>query len=234
MKQHGISFNHCPKHEGKESPNSYIILNANGSRTILHTNLGLPELTFEDFQQIENIFNYSWIHFEGRPAIEEIQKMLQHLNNKPGNKPGISLEMEKLKRNYDPLLPYVNVIFVSKEYAQSLGFKSKLDLVQGLESKKKLKSDLRIICAWGEEGAAGKDSDGSIIDVPAFQPPNGDVIDTIGAGDTFNATVVSCLSQHKSLKEALTVGCQVAGTKVGQVGFKNLKDTFHHLIFSTM
>ena len=231
LKQHGISFNRCPKHEGKDSPNSYIILNANGSRTIMHTNLGLPELTFEDFQKVEDIFKYSWIHFEGRPAITEIHKMLQYLNNFE-NKPGISLEMEKLNRNYDPLLPYVNVIFVSKEYAQSLGFKSKLDLVQGLERQKKLKSDLRIICAWGEEGAAGKDSDGSIIDVSAFQPPNGVVIDTIGAGDTFNAAVVSCLSQHKSLKEALTVGCQVAGTKIGQVGFKHLNQ--FHSIFSTM
>ena len=93
----------------------------------MHTNLGLPELTFEDFQKVEDIFKYSWIHFEGRPAITEIHKMLQYLNNFE-NKPGISLEMEKLNRNYDPLLPYVNVIFVSKEYAQSLGFKSKLDL----------------------------------------------------------------------------------------------------------
>ena len=226
LKQHGISFNRCPKHEGKDSPNSYIILNANGSRTIMHTNLGLPELTFEDFQKVEDIFKYSWIHFEGRPAIGEIQKMLQYISNlQIQDKPGISLEMEKLNRNYDTLLPFVNVIFVSKEFAQSLGFKSKLALVEGLGTLKKLKTELKIICAWGEEGAAGRDSDGTIIDVPAHKPPNG-VIDTIGAGDTFNASVVSCLSQKKSLKEALTVGCKVAGTKVGQVGFKNLKDAF--------
>ena len=232
LKEHGITFNQCPKQEGHKSPNSYIILNATGTRTILHTNLGLPELTYEDFQKVD-VSKYSWIHFEGRPAIGEIQKMLQYISNlQIQDKPGISLEMEKLNRNYDPLLQFVDVIFVSKEYAQSLGFKSKLALVEGLGIMKKLKTDLQIICAWGEEGAAGKDSDGTIIDVPAHKPPNG-VIDTIGAGDTFNASVVSCLSQKKSLKEALTVGCKVAGTKVGQVGFKNLKDAFQST-FSTM
>ena len=40
--------------------------------------------------------------------------------------PKISLEMEKLNRIYDPLLPLVDVIFVSKEYALSKNFKNKV------------------------------------------------------------------------------------------------------------
>ena len=226
LKKHKIEFQQCPKHQNSKSPNSYIILNANtGSRTILHTNLGLPELTFQDFKLID-VTKYSWIHFEGRPKIDEIEKMLNHIQNmNTGNKPGISLEMEKLNRNYDPLLPYVDTIFVSKEYAKHLGFNSKLDLVQNLGKVKNLKSNLQIICAWGESGAAGKDFDGKIYDIPVYNPPNG-VKDTIGAGDTFNATVVACLSQKKSLKQSLTIGCRVAGTKVGQMGYGGLKDTF--------
>ena len=42
------------------------------------------------------------------------------------NRPKISLEMEKLNRIYDPLLPLVDVIFVSKEYALSKNFKNKV------------------------------------------------------------------------------------------------------------
>lgn len=53
------------------------------------------------------------------------------------------------------------------------------------------------------------------------------VIDTIGAGDTFNATVVACLSQGKTLTQSLDTGCKVAGAKVGQVGFNGLKTVFH-------
>ena len=54
-------------------------------------------------------------------------------------------------------------------------------------------------------------------------------MDTIGAGDTFNATVIASLSLGHSLKEALTIGCKVAGTKVGQFGFCNLKKVFYDL-----
>ena len=83
-----------------------------------------------------------------------------------------------------------------------------------------------VICAWGDKGAAARDVNGDIIKVGAFHPPNG-VIDTIGAGDTFNATVVACLSQEKSLKTALKTACNVAGVKVGQIGFKDLDVPFN-------
>ena len=45
-------------------------------------------------------------------------------------RPKISLEMEKLNRIYDPLLSLVDVIFFSKEYALSKGYKNKTEFVQ--------------------------------------------------------------------------------------------------------
>ena len=38
-----------------------------------------------------------------------------------GDRPRISLEIEKLGRNYSPILPYVDLVFVSKEYVISKG-----------------------------------------------------------------------------------------------------------------
>ena len=92
------------------SPNSFIILNS-GTRTILHTNLGLPELTESDFESVQ-VSDYAWIHFEGRPNLVEVKKMLQLVKGSGSALTKTSLEMEKLGRNYDPLLPYVDVIFV--------------------------------------------------------------------------------------------------------------------------
>merc|ERR1719491_2220675 len=84
-------------------------------------------------------------------------------------------------------------------------FKNKTEFVQ------KFQPDLNclVVCAWGDQGAAGRDLEGKIIDISAYKPTSG-VIDTIGAGDTFNATVVACLSQGKNLAQSLDIGCKVA------------------------
>ena len=92
-----------------------------GTRTILHTNLGLPELKLENFKKINNKINeFGWIHFEGRPNLDQILLLIKEILKCP-NRPKISFEMEKLGRNYDFILPFVDVMFISKEYAQSLG-----------------------------------------------------------------------------------------------------------------
>lgn len=52
-----------------------------------------------------------------------------------------------------------------------------------------------IICAWAEEGAIARTPCGAIVQSPAFPPHK--VIDTLGAGDTFNAAVLYYLNKSK-------------------------------------
>lgn len=78
-----------------------------------------------------------------------------------------------------------------------------------------------VICAWGEDGAIAGTSDGQTYISPIFPPER--VIDTLAAGDTFNAATIFALSSNKSLEEAITFGCQVAGAKCGMKGFTELK-----------
>ena len=81
-------------------------------------------MKLNDFvENIKNTSDYKWIHFEGRPNIIEIKKILEFIHGHCDKRPKISLEIEKLNRNYDSLLPLVDVIFVSKEYALSKGKK---------------------------------------------------------------------------------------------------------------
>jgi len=52
-----------------------------------------------------------------------------------------------------------------------------------------------IICAWAEEGAIARTPCGLIVQSPAFPPQK--VIDTLGAGDTFNAAALYYLNKSK-------------------------------------
>ena len=78
-----------------------------------------------------------------------------------------------------------------------------------------------VICAWGEDGAAGITKGGSVVSSKVFPPQS--LVDTIGAGDTFNAATILALCERKSLQEAITFGCRVAGAKCGIMGFQELK-----------
>lgn len=50
------------------------------------------------------------------------------------------------------------------------------------------------------------------------------VVDTLGAGDTFNAGVISRLYKGDGLSEAIRFGCWLAGKKCEKVGLKCVKD----------
>ena len=77
----------------------------------------------------------------------------------------------------------------------------------------------QVVCAWGELGAwAIDEANGKVLHSTAYPPSI--IKDTLGAGDTFNAGVIHYLSQDRSLLEAITHGCKVAGFKIGNQGFR--------------
>lgn len=48
-------------------------------------------------------------------------------------------------------------------------------------------------------------------------------MDTLGAGDTFNAGLIHSLSIGKTIQESLDFACKLAGTKCGMIGYEGLK-----------
>lgn len=66
----------------------------------------------------------------------------------------------------------------------------------------------------------GVSKDGKIVQSIAYTPA--EIVDTLGAGDTFVAAALSLLVKGHSLQDAITFGCKLAGAKIGIEGLKNL------------
>lgn len=203
-------------------PISTVIVNeASGSRTILHAYRNLPDVSAMDFEKVD-LTRFKWIHIEGRNASEQV-KMLQRIEQHnarqpPGQKIRVSVEVEKPREELFQLFGYGDVVFVSKDVAKHLGFQSSVEALRGLYNR--VRKGATLICAWAEKGANALGPDGQLLHSDAFPPPR--VVDTLGAGDTFNASVIFSLSQGKSMQEALRFGCQVAGKKCGLQGFDGI------------
>ena len=76
-----------------------------------------------------------------------------------------------------------------------------------------------IVCAWGADGAA-TGINGQCFSQDAFQP--GCIVDTLGAGDTFNAAFIYGRLNAMDVQKTLQFACYVAGHKVGQKGFQGI------------
>lgn len=198
-----------------------IVNNANGSRTIILYDTNLPDVSAKDFEKVD-LTRFKWIHIEGRNASEQV-KMLQRIEEYNARQPlpqkvRVSVEIEKPREELFQLFGYGEVVFVSKDVAKHLGFRSAGEALKGLYSR--VKKGATLICAWAEEGADALGPDGQLLHSDAFPPPR--VVDTLGAGDTFNASVIFSLSKGNSMQEALRFGCQVAGKKCGLQGFDGI------------
>lgn len=207
-----ISTEHTQKFIKGRTPTSYVTINAqNGHRTIVHYR-DLPEISFDFFAKIE-IEEYDWLHFEGRntsqlPGMLNIAKTF--LTHQP-----ISLEVEKPREGIETLFSSVNLLIFSHHYAKAKGFENGQALLESLST-----NDVNMVCTWGEQGVWFKPINAPIEHIQA-QVVN-TVIDTLGAGDTFNAGLIHSLIEKNSLKEAVIFANKLAAQKCQQPGLDNL------------
>jgi ketohexokinase len=152
------------------------------------------------------------VHFEGR-NVGEVEHMMHFARQ---HKPGlfVSLELEKLRDNIDALYPLADLLICSRHFAQQLGHTESQAFLSWMRQRA---SQACIIAAWGEQGAYGLGARDELCHAPAEPPLR--IVDTLGAGDTFNAAVIDAALRKTSMRELLRTACNLAGKKCGHCGF---------------
>jgi len=219
----------------QEAASSYIIQSeAQRSRTIVSIN-ELQEMQVSEFCQkvhefagtnAGQVWGKAWFHFEGR--IPEVTHSCVKFLRKDFLRFRISVECEKPERTeMAEAAKLADVVFYSKLWAERNGF---TDARSFLEAQSASKQDGRMLCCtWGSGGAMAvkKGIVESWAEVKAWQPQKDEsteVVDTIGAGDTFIAGMLFALNNHDewTLQRKLEFANELAGRKVLQEGFGNL------------
>ena len=214
LANHRIDASAVQMISGGKVPTSYITLSERtGSRTIVHYR-DLPEYDFERFCEID-LNTFDWVHFEGR-NIEATQLMLERLKRLRPELP-CSLEVEKPRPGIEQLFPYPDLLLFSKVYARARNFQRAEGL---LEAVRRQAPKGQLVCAWGEGGAYARDRDERVYHAPAFPPLR--LVDTLGAGDVFNAGMLHGLVRNRPLELTMIEAARLAGRKCGQQGLENL------------
>ncbi|ESO83209.1 hypothetical protein LOTGIDRAFT_204853 [Lottia gigantea] len=229
LQKYSINTDHCVLTEGKEVPIATVLLSRHtGSSTVLYTLKDLPELKEEDFTDIlQNLHQYCWIHFEGRPNVECIIMVLdriQKLESKHNIVTSVGLDNPDHITNIEGLVNKVDYLFISKYYATKNGFKDKNSTVQHFSTL--VKKDATVICKWGNEGAAAKRDGNDILDVTGEKIDNSKIVDSLGVGDTFVAAFIDSILESKSLQQSLASANFIAAKKLtikGYSGVANFK-----------
>ncbi|XP_031634393.1 ketohexokinase-like [Contarinia nasturtii] len=218
----GIVIDHCVYHTTPIAPFSSVILNEiNGSRTIIHSNPNMPILSADDFSKIP-YERYKWIHFEARNVHETkrmIDSIVQWNAEHPDQRITISVELENRTEKNLPLVADADYVYLSKDFAEIMGWMSKEVAIHNL--RKYVKKEAKLVVPWGIEGAIAVDNE-SDTHFSAMARPPAKVVDTLGAGDTFVASTLYALSNGIPLQDSIDFGCRIAGKKVGFYGYDNI------------
>ena len=219
----------------EEAASSYIIQSEeNRSRTIVSINK-LAEMQASEFSRQVHKFatmdskrgwNEAWFHFEGR--IPEVTRSCVEFLRKDFPRFKISVECEKPERTeMTAVAKYADAVFYSKLWAEKNGYTDARGFLEAQRDSTRYGAIL--CCTWGSGGAVAvqKGSEEAWADVKAWKAHEGEtteVVDTIGAGDTFIAGMLFALNKHGEwpLQQKLEFANELAGRKVLQEGFSNL------------
>lgn len=206
-----IDYSAAERFAGGKVPTSYIINSrCTATRTIVHWR-DLPEYPAERFFTLA-LERYDWLHFEGR-NLDQVKRMLAHVKARHPHKP-VSIEIEKSRDGIEALFDDADLLLFSRGYAEHCGFSDACAFLEHLRPRCRSRW---LVCGWGDRGAAGIEAQGSALHVAASPVPL--LVETLGAGDVFNAGMIHALLKGASMTLALTAACGLAARKCATSGF---------------
>lgn len=204
--RYGVNASQAARVAGASLPTSYILLSAaSGSRSIVHYR-DMPEYSAESFLKVD-LRGVDWVHFEGR-AIDQLATMLRKARETVGL--SVSLEIEKPRRGIEALFGQADLLLFSRDYAQARGFADAPELLGSIPR------GIPASCTWGAEGAWAVDRSHRLLHVAAPQLES--VVDSVGAGDVFNAVMVHALSSGRTVGQALEAAVTSASSQCAREG----------------
>lgn len=212
LSRRGIGVAGCPRHPGR-TPTSHILrVRATGSRTIVHDR-DLPELSAAEFRRLA-LGGYDWFHFEGRNP-EDLPALLRAARRAAVDQP-LSLELEKPRPGLDTILPMADVLMFSRGWAQAYG---SADPEAFIERVARERRDRIQTLTWGRRGAWLAHRGRICHCAPR---PDLRVVDSLGAGDSFNAGLIHALLSGAPPEPALERAVRLAERKLQQQGLDGL------------
>ncbi len=208
LKSYGVDMTRCRRLTNLRAPTSFILQTEHSStRTVVHYR-DLPEFVLDDFKRID-LTGFDWLHFEGRNCLET-RRMLEftHATRTPTTR--LSLEVERAREPIDDLFVFCDVVMFSQGFAEQRGFRDPLAF---LNAQSAAMPDKILTCTWGSVGAAACGPDSSPVLQHATIPAK--IVETIGAGDTFNAGLIDALVRDQPVRTALSAATRLAGLKCG-------------------
>lgn len=217
----GIDCRRAMRLPGTRTPTSYIAVSrATGSRTIIH-HRDLREFSARDFDAVP-LAGLDWVHFEGRVP-DETAGMIARVRRERPCLP-ISVEIEKPRDGIERLFCGATLLIFARAFAEAVSAPGRVvepsaflrERLQGCEAE---------ICLlpWGSEGAYGALRGGEPIFAPAHRPAS--LVDTLAAGDVFNAAVIDGMLRGLELRSLLERANRIAGHKCGRQGLDGLIDS---------